>query len=76
MALGTQRRFLNGVGPRVNRCLINGCDKSQDILKLDKWRGVLPPKDNPEIFEILDRAAKEKGFDFMQAREALKFSHT
>ena len=30
------------------------------------------PEDNPEIFIVLDRAKKEKGFDFMQAREAMK----
>lgn len=30
------------------------------------------PQDNPEIFVILDRAKKEKGFDFMQARETIK----
>lgn len=30
------------------------------------------PEHNPEIFIVLDRAKKEKGFDFMQAREAMK----
>ena len=38
------------------------------------FSGVLyvTPENNPEVFIILDRARKEKGFDFMQAREALK----
>jgi len=45
------------------------------ILELEQlFNGVqyCTPENNPEIFSILDRAAKVKGFGAMQAREALK----